>query len=100
MNEEGICCPQFDPDPWNEKEIIWQDKTFLQDHVCCLFHIPLNFGQVMTRMMSKIEAAKVKCQDVIILADENSLWGTEEIMSFWSPGWIERLTSDRITRDS
>lgn len=27
------CCPRFDPAPWDEKEISWQDKRFVKDRV-------------------------------------------------------------------
>ncbi len=76
MNKENECCPKFNPEPWNEKEIIWENKKFVTDRVCSFFHIPLNFGRVMKRVMSKIESSNVKCQDDIVLADEDSLWGT------------------------
>lgn len=76
MHTEEICCPKFDPDPWNKKEIIWEHKKFVTDRVRSFFHIPLNFGQVMKRIMNKIEASNGKCKDMIVLADEDSLWGT------------------------
>ena len=25
------CCPPFDPAPWQEKEIVWKDKSFVKD---------------------------------------------------------------------
>ncbi|MBU1153987.1 hypothetical protein KKB84_08535 [bacterium] len=76
MNKETCCCPKFNPEPWNEKEITWENKKFLVDRVRSFFRIPLNFGPIMKRMMSKIEASNVKCEDMIILSDEDSLWGT------------------------
>ena len=76
MDKENCCCPKFNPEPWDDKQIIWQDRKFLMDRVRSVFHIPLNFGPVMKRMMEKIEASNVKCQDMIVLADEDSLWGT------------------------
>ncbi|MBF0410296.1 MAG: hypothetical protein HQM10_23320 [Candidatus Riflebacteria bacterium] len=76
MKSESICCPKFNPEPWNEKEIVWENKKFVMDRVISFFHIPLNFGGVMKRMMAKIEASNVKADDMIVLADEDSLWGT------------------------
>ncbi|MBU1221164.1 hypothetical protein KKF34_04100 [Myxococcota bacterium] len=76
MNKESICCPEFNPEPWNEKEIIWENKKFLSDRVRSFLHIPLNFGSVMKRMVDKIEASNVKCEDMIVLSDEESLWGS------------------------
>ena len=31
MNEEKICCPKFDPTPWENKEIVWDNKMFIKD---------------------------------------------------------------------
>jgi hypothetical protein len=27
------CCPKFDPEPWQEKEIVWKDKNFIKETV-------------------------------------------------------------------
>ncbi len=75
-NDE-TCCPRFNPDPWDGKTITWQGKRFMQDRVICLFHIPLNYGAVMTRMDAAIRAAGAKLQAPVMLADENSLWGAD-----------------------
>lgn len=50
---ETGCCPRFDPEAWEEKEITWAEKLFVKDKVRSLFHIPLNFGQVMVKNMEK-----------------------------------------------
>ena len=75
MTKENCCCPRFNPEPWDEKEIVWQNKKCIRDRVTSIFHIPLNFGQVMKRIMKKIEAANVSHED-IVLSDEDSLWGS------------------------
>ena len=71
------CCPKFEPEPWDDKVITWDEKRFLQDRVVSLFHIPLNIGCVMKRSMATIEAASAMPDDVIVLSDENSLWGAD-----------------------
>lgn len=76
-NEVAECCPQFDPGPWDEKELCWTDRKFVKDRVRSFLHIPLNFGSVMVRNMQKIEAAGAKAEDMIVLSDENSLWGAD-----------------------
>lgn len=75
-NDE-ICCPRFDPEPWDGKTFTWQGKRFMQDRVTCLFHIPLNYGAVMTRMDAALRAAGAKPDAPVMLADENSLWGAD-----------------------
>ena len=55
-NEE--CCPRFNPDPWDGKEIKWENKKFVTDRVRSIFHIPLNFASVMKKNVALIEAAE------------------------------------------
>ncbi len=51
-NETG-CCPRFNPEPWEDKILNWDNKRFIRDKVKCLFYMPLNFGQVMQRLDKK-----------------------------------------------
>ena len=76
-NSETGCCPRFDPQPWDEKEITFQDKLFVKDHVRSFFHIPLNFGKVMVRNMEKIQVADAVVPEPLVLSDEKSLWGAD-----------------------
>ncbi len=71
------CCPRFDPEPWDGQELQWQDKRFVKDRVTSLLRIPLNFGAVMKRNVSRIEAAGAKSEAMVVLSDENSLWGAD-----------------------
>jgi hypothetical protein len=71
------CCPRFDPAPWDEKLITWKDRTFVQDRVTSLFHIPLNYGAVMARNLESIKAEEALAHPRMILTDENSLWGAD-----------------------
>ncbi|NQT37975.1 MAG: hypothetical protein HQ581_10825 [Planctomycetes bacterium] len=71
------CCPPFEPEAWEGREIVWQEKKFVRDRVRSFLHIPLNFGGVMKRNMRRIEAADAKPDEPIVLADENSLWGAD-----------------------
>ena len=71
------CCAKFDPAPWDGMEILWQNKRFVKDRVTSFLHVPLNFGAVMKRNVSRIEAAGAKPDGMLVLADENSLWGAD-----------------------
>jgi len=75
--KDKICCPRFDPEPWDEKEITWENRPFVKDRVRSFLHVPLNFGSVMRRNVELIEAAGAKPEEMIVLADENSLWGAD-----------------------
>jgi hypothetical protein len=71
------CCPRFDPEPWDGKEFRWQDRRFVKDRVRSFLHVPLNFGAVMRRNVAAIEAAGAAPETMLVLADENSLWGAD-----------------------
>ena len=74
---ETGCCPRFNPEPWDGKEITFQDKLFVKDHVRSFFHIPLNFAQVMVRNMERIKQADALVPTPVMLSDEKSLWGAD-----------------------
>ena len=54
---DETCCPRFNPEPWDAKTITLQGKRFVQDRVASFFHIPFNYGAVMTRNVDMIRAA-------------------------------------------
>ncbi|MFC1512161.1 hydrolase [Candidatus Latescibacterota bacterium] len=83
MNEGNTeeCCPRFNSDPWNEKELAWEGKLFVKDRIRSIFHIPINFGSVMKRNVELIEAANAKSEKMVVLSDENSLWGADVYIS-------------------
>ena len=76
-NSDEVCCPRFSPEPWHEKEVAWDGKLFVRDRVRSFLHVPLNFGGVMKRNMALVEAAGAKSDDMLVLSDENSLWGAD-----------------------
>ena len=76
-NAETGCCPRFDPEPWDGKEVTFDNRLFLKDRVRSFLHIPLNFGKVMVRNMERIQAADALAEKPLMLSDENSLWGSD-----------------------
>ena len=74
---ETGCCPRFEPKPWMDDEVVFENKLFLKDRVRSFLHIPLNFGKVMIRNMEKIQAAGAEADEMLLLVDENSLWGSD-----------------------
>lgn len=76
-SDTAECCPKFDPLPWQERTIEWDRKMFLRERVRSFFHIPLNFGAVMKRSMAAIQAAGAAPDEMMVLSDENSLWGAD-----------------------
>jgi hypothetical protein len=71
------CCELFDPEPWQDKEIIWNDKIFVYDHITSFLHIPLNTGKRIVKNITLIEKAQAKSNYQLMLTDEKSLWGAD-----------------------
>lgn len=76
LNEE-ICCPKFDPEPWDNKVLDWKDKVFLKEKVKTFFFMPLNFGSVMKRLDGKIKAAVAVTPAYMCLSDHTSKWNMD-----------------------
>ncbi len=74
---ETGCCPKFNPQVWDGKEFNWDNKLFVKDRALSVFHIPFNFGQVITRNMEKISKAGVQNLENLMITDENSMWGSD-----------------------
>jgi hypothetical protein len=74
-----ICCSEFDPKRFEEKENVWKNKLFLQDEVFQFMHIPLNMGTVVKKMFKKIEEAKAmpNSKDFLMLCHDYSSWKSE-----------------------
>ncbi len=98
---ETGCCPRFNPEPWNEKEISLQDKLFIKDHVRSFLHIPLNFGKMMVKNMAKIKEADALAPEPLMLVDEKSLWGADIYIAVSKevPGAkMERISGTFLTK--
>ena len=76
-NHADECCPRFDPEPWDDQTLTWENRRFVKDRVTSFLHIPLNFGAVMKRNVAAIDAARARPDTMVVLADENSLWGAD-----------------------
>jgi hypothetical protein len=75
--EEAECCPPFDPIPWDDKLINWENKKFVKDKVCTAFFMPLNFGAVMRRLDAKVRSAGAVFVDNLGLSDHTSRWNMD-----------------------
>lgn len=99
--KETGCCPIFDPEPWDQKEVVWTDKLFVKDHVTSFFHIPLDFGGVMRRNMKRIDEAEARDPQNIVISDEKSLWGADIYIAVSKeiPGAkMERISGTFLTK--
>ena len=75
-DSETQCCPRFDPEPWHDKEMKWENKLFVKDTVVQFMHKPLieAFGRAVAEMWKRIEdaGANPDIKDFIMLATESS----------------------------
>jgi hypothetical protein len=95
------CCEPFNPELWDEKEIIWNGKLFVKDHVASFFHIPLNFGKKVVKNMELIEKAGAKSPHQLMLTDEKSLWGADiyiDVSKDVSGVQMDRLSGTFLTK--
>lgn len=72
--DTAICCPKFDPSPWEDKTFVWDKKKFIKDRAFSLFYIPLNFGMVMKRTHDLISASGATIPEYLCLSDHTSKW--------------------------
>lgn len=54
MSKTNPCCPKFDPSRYVNKELTLDGKLFVQDTVYSLFYIPITFGRVTNRVLTKL----------------------------------------------
>lgn len=71
------CCPPFDPAPWEDKTLTWENKRFVRDKVFTLFYMPVNFGAVMKRLDKQTRAFGASIADNLCLSDHTSKWNMD-----------------------
>jgi hypothetical protein len=76
-DSNSICCPEFDPIPWDGKTFDWNNKQFIKDKVFTLFYMPMNLGSVMKRFDRKVTAAGAIVPDWLCLSDHTSKWNMD-----------------------
>jgi hypothetical protein len=95
------CCEPFDPQPWQDKELTWQDKLFVKDHVASFLHMPLNMGKKIVKNLELIEKAQAKAPYQLMLTDEKSLWGADiyiDVVKEVPEAQMARLTGTFLTK--
>jgi hypothetical protein len=74
---DSICCPKFDPIPWDDKSFKWENKKFVKRSVFTLFYMPINFGKVMKTLDEKVKENKASIPDWLCLSDHTSKWNMD-----------------------
>ena len=81
-NSETGCCPRFNPEPWDEKEFIFDQKLFVKAKTINFLHMPLNIGPVIGKIWKKIEDAGAHSKDsFLMLSYDPSPWTGEHYLS-------------------
>lgn len=75
--EKDICCPEFDPIPWDGKIFEWKNKKFIKDSVFTIFYMPVDFGCVMRKLDKKVREANAEIPDAMGLSDHTSKWNMD-----------------------
>jgi hypothetical protein len=77
MNNNQECCPKFDPTPWDDKIFEWDNKKFIKGKVFTFFYMPINFGSVITKLITKAEKVNGKIPNNLCLSDHTSKWNMD-----------------------
>jgi hypothetical protein len=80
-NIESICCPKFDPTPWDDRTVEWHEKKFIRDKVRTVFFMPLNFGKVMKRLDDIVSRGGAENLDHLCLSEHTSKWNQDVYMA-------------------
>ncbi len=83
--ESTVCCPPFDPLPWDGVTHVWAEKLFLKDQMPQILHIPIpgTMSKTITRMwdLAQKNEAAPDSTDFLLLAHDPSPWKSELFMS-------------------
>ena len=81
--EQQVCCPRFDPTPWDNKMIMWKNKHFIHDHVRTFMYMPVGFGKAMRHL--DIIAGDHAQPDGLCLSDHKSPWSMDLFLAVDGP---------------
>jgi hypothetical protein len=77
MATQAECCPEFNPEPWDDKRFEWDKKVFIKDKVFTFFYMPINFGKVMKRLDQNVRKAGAEIADGLSLSEHTSKWNMD-----------------------
>lgn len=73
-NNKDICCPEFNPEPWDNKIFEWNDKLFYKAQVKTFLYMPLNYGSVMKYIYKLFQKNDINLSNQICLSEHISKW--------------------------
>ena len=76
------CCPRFDPEDWDHRDLHFRDKLFVRAKTWSIAHIPLNMGSVFRTTFKAIEQAGANADtNFIVLSQDQSSWSAEHLFA-------------------
>ncbi|MGI9388084.1 MAG: hydrolase [Methyloligellaceae bacterium] len=80
------CCPRFNPDGWDDRELHFEGKPFVKVTTQSIDHVPVDMGPVVERTFAAIEAAGAHDDsDFIVLSRDLSPTEAEHYFSVTKP---------------
>lgn len=77
VKPNDVCCPEFDPKPWDDKTLEWKNKKFIKAKVPTFFYMPINFGKKMKSLDERVTNAGAIIPDGLCLSDHTSKWNMD-----------------------
>jgi hypothetical protein len=76
---EEVCCPKFNPETMEEKEITFKDKLFIKKTTPQIFHMPIpwTYGKTISETCALLEKEKATDKDFMMLSFDPSPWKSE-----------------------
>lgn len=68
------CCPDFNPDLWDDRFFTWENKNVIVESVCTFFYLPMNLNRVLKRIHVLLERNHIKNPDNLYLREYVSFW--------------------------
>ena len=96
------CCPRFNPEGWDDRELHFEDKLFVKAKTKSVGHVPTDMGPVFERTFAAIEqAGALDENDLIVLSRDVSSSEAEHFFSVSKlvpKETMERLSGDYVTK--
>jgi hypothetical protein len=99
MKETG-CCPRLKASEWHKKIHRWKKKPFYKTKYLSLFHIPLNYGSVVTQAVDHLDNTDLMETPAIMLAKEDGLFSSTLLISLKKTDNglpVEKISGDFIS---
>lgn len=91
------CCPKLDKGEWDKKEFVWKDKPFYKTKYRSAFHIPLNFGGVVTKAMDVLTKHDLLSEPVVMLSKEELMFSSTLLISIKEDVNAEDMPTEKLS---